>query len=185
MEEVTKQLDDTSATNTDTSKTEEETKGTENEQTQTLSDLLKDEKLSAEHNALVQEAVNIALKTAKEEQEKAAKLAKMSDTEKEELKKNELAAKEKALVERELKLDAFTLLGEKKLPSELSNILDYSDANKMKASVDIIEDVFNKAVASAVESKLSGGAALKKAPDKATSEDVDVEAIRKAIAGNY
>ena len=40
------------------SKKEEETKHAENKQT--LSDLLKDEKLSAEHNALVQEAVNNA-----------------------------------------------------------------------------------------------------------------------------
>lgn len=165
------------------SKKEEETKPAENKQT--LSDLLKDEKLSAEHNALVQEAVNNALKLEKEKQEEADKLAKMSDAEKEELKKNELEAKEKALMERELKLDALSLLSEKKLPVELSSIIDYSDEGKMKASIDTIEQVFNEAVSKAVVSKLTGGASLKKAPTIQKNTEVDVEAIRKAIAGNY
>lgn len=37
----------------------------------------------------------------------------------------------------------------------------------------------------AVVSKLTGGASLKKAPTIQKNTEVDVEAIRKAIAGNY
>lgn len=163
--------------------TAKETKVTENKQK--LSDLLKDETMAAEHDALVKEAVEKALAEAKEKEAEAAKLEKMTAEEKEALKKDELDKKEKALIERELKLDALTLLSEKKLPSELSSLIDYTDAQKMKASIDTLEAVFNKAVSKAVENKITGIGTLKKAPQSKTSEDVDVEAIRKAIAGNY
>lgn len=181
MNDETQNLDETTAKQNEAGVSEEQ----KNEQTQTLAEILKDEKLSAEHNALVQEAVNNALKLEKEKQEEADKLAKMSDAEKEELKKNELEAKEKALMERELKLDALSLLSDKKLPAELSSIIDYSDADKMKASIDTIEKVFNEAVSNAVESKLTGGAVLKKAPESGETKTVDREKIKNAINGIF
>ena len=62
------------------------------------------------------------------------------------------------------------------LPQELAEVLDYSDADTCKKSMENVKEVFQRAVETAVEEKLKGGKPPKKAPggdaQKALEEQV-------------
>lgn len=100
----------------------------------------------------------------------AEKLASMTEKEKndyqEQKRIDDLNKREAELVKRELMATAKETLTEKELPHELSSLLDYSDAEKCKASIENVESVFKNALQEAVNKALKGSKTLKKAPEK-------------------
>ncbi|KAJ49098.1 LPS O-antigen subunit length determinant protein (WzzB/FepE family) [Clostridium tetanomorphum] len=90
--------------------------------------------------------------------EEAQKVAKMSTEEKyqHELnkKEKELSIKEKEINEKELKITAYEILKERELPSELMGLLNYSNIDELKKSVDIAEKALKSAMGKPI--KFSG-----------------------------
>lgn len=103
---------------------------------------------------------------AKAKADEAAKLAAMDAEKKAAYERQkiekELADREAAVTRRELKAEARSQLAEKGLQTELADILDYSNAESCKASMDAVETAFKKSVEIAVNERLKGGQPPKK-----------------------
>jgi hypothetical protein len=159
---------------------------------QSFDDFLKGDGNQAEFDRRVQQAVNSAVNNAQKKWQmmtddkvsEAEKLAKMNKEEKtqylQQKKERELNERENAIVSRELMAEAKNTLAEKKLPVELADVLNYSDADACKKSIEAVETAFQKAVEAAVEAKLKGGNPPKN-PD--TDESLD-KIIFDAMSGN-
>ena len=110
----------------------------------------------------------------------AEKLAKMTKEEKaqymQQKREKELTDREAAITRKELMAEAKNTLARDGLPQELAEVLDYSDADTCKKSMEKVKEVFQRAVETAVEEKLKGGKPPKKAPggdaQKALEEQV-------------
>ena len=110
----------------------------------------------------------------------AEKLAKMTKEEKaqymQQKREKELTDREAAITRKELMAEAKNNLASDGLPQELAEVLDYSDADTCKKSMEKVKEVFQRAVETAVEEKLKGGKPPKKAPggdaQKALEEQV-------------
>ena len=91
-------------------------------------------------------------------------------------KEKELTDREAAITRKELMAEAKNTLASDGLPQELAEVLDYSDADTCKKSMEKVKEVFQRAVETAVEEKLKGGKPPKKAPggdaQKALEEQV-------------
>ena len=151
-------------------------------------DFLKTGGNQAEFDRRVQKAVNTAVKKAQEKWQaladdklsEAEKLAKMTKEEKaqymQQKKEKELTDREAAITRKELMAEAKNTLASDGLPQELAEVLDYSDADTCKKSMEKVKEVFQRAVETAVEEKLKGGKPPKKAPggdaQKALEEQV-------------
>lgn len=158
--------------------------GTENK-TVSFDEFLQQGDNQAEFDRRTQKAINTAVTNAQEKWRaltddklsEAEKLAKMTKEEKAEYLQNkrekELSDRETEITRKELAAEAKNTLAEKGLPVELSEMLDYKDADSCNASISKMEKVFNKAVEAAVEEKLKGGKPPKKAPGEG---DKDLEA---------
>ena len=98
----------------------------------------------------------------------AERLAKMTKEEKEQYqrqkKEKELSDREAAITRKELMAEAKNTLASDGLPQELAEVLNYTDADSCKKSMEKVKAVFQKAVEAAVEEKLKGGKPPKKAP---------------------
>ena len=139
-------------------------------------DFLKTGGNQAEFDRRVQKAVNTAVTKAQEKWQaladdklsEAEKLAKMTKEEKaqymQQKKEKELTDREAAITRKELMAEAKNTLVSDGLPQELAEVLDYSDADTCKKSMEKVKEVFQKAVETAVEEKLKGGKPPKKAP---------------------
>lgn len=105
----------------------------------------------------------------------AEKLAKMTEKEKaqylQQKKEKEMADREAAITKRELAAEAKNTLAEKKLPVSLAEVLNYSDADACKQSIEAVEKAFKEAVEASVEERLKGDKPLKKAPSQ---DDTDL-----------
>lgn len=103
----------------------------------------------------------------------AEKLAKMNAEEKaaheREKKEKALAEREAAVTRRELTAEAKVQLAEKGLPAALSSILDYTDAEKCKESIELVSKTFNDAVNDAVNERLRSKEPPKKGQDNTGS----------------
>ena len=153
-----------------------------------LDDFLKTGGNQAEFDRRVQKAVNTAVTKAQEKWQaladdklsEAEKLAKMTKEEKaqymQQKREKELADREAAITRKELMAEAKNTLASDGLPQELAEVLDYSDADTCKKSMEKVKEVFQRAVETAVEEKLKGGKPPKKAPggdaQKALEEQV-------------
>lgn len=149
-------------------------------ETQSFDDFLKGDGNQAEFDRRVNKAVNTALKKAQEKWEalsddklsEAEKLSKMNNEEKsrymQQKKEKELSEREAAITRKELMAEAKNTLAEKKIPVDLAEMLDYSDADSCRKSIDVMEKAFNKALEAAVEEKLKGGTPMRKAPESET-----------------
>ena len=88
----------------------------------------------------------------------------------------ETLARMKKRAYKELMAEAKNTLASDGLPQELAEVLDYSDADTCKKSMEKVKEVFQRAVETAVEEKLKGGKPPKKAPggdaQKALEEQV-------------
>lgn len=151
-------------------------------------DFLKTGGNQAEFDRRVQKAVNTAVTKAQEKWQaladdklsEAEKLAKMTKEEKaqymQQKREKELADREAAITRKELMAEAKNTLASDGLPQELAEVLDYSDADTCKKSMEKVKEVFQRAVETAVEEKLKGGKPPKKAPggdaQKALEEQV-------------
>ena len=147
-------------------------------------DFLKTGGNQAEFDRRVQKAVNTAVTKAQEKWQaladdklsEAEKLAKMTKEEKaqymQQKREKELADREAAITRKELMAEAKNTLASDGLPQELAEVLDYSDADTCKKSMEKVKEVFQRAV----EEKLKGGKPPKKAPggdaQKALEEQV-------------
>lgn len=151
-------------------------------------DFLKTGGNQAEFDRRVQKAVNTAVTKAQEKWQaladdklsEAEKLAKMTKEEKaqymQKKREKELTDREAAITRKELMAEAKNTLASDGLPQELAEVLDYSDADTCKKSMEKVKEVFQRAVETAVEEKLKGGKPPKKAPggdaQKALEEQV-------------
>lgn len=162
--------------------------GTGGDTPPSFDDFLKTGGNQAEFDRRVQKAVNTAVANAQEKWQaltddklsEAEKLAKMTKEEKtqymQQKKEKELSDREAAITRKELMAEAKNTLASDGLPQELAEVLDYSDADTCKKSMEKVKEVFQRAVETAVEEKLKGGKPPKKAPggdaQKALEEQV-------------
>ena len=142
-------------------------------------DFLKTGGNQAEFDRRVQKAVNTAVTKAQEKWQaladdklsEAEKLAKMTKEEKaqymQQKREKELTDREAAITRKELMAEAKNTLASDGLPQELAEVLNYSDADTCKKSMEKVKEVFQRAVETAVEEKLIGG----KPPKKASGGD--------------
>ena len=162
--------------------------GTGGDAPPSFDDFLKTGGNQAEFDRRVKKAVNTAVTNAQEKWQaltddklsEAEKLAKMTKEEKaqymQQKKEKELSDREAAITRKELMAEAKNTLASDGLPQELAEVLDYSDADTCKKSMEKVKEVFQRAVETAVEEKLKGGKPPKKAPggdaQKALEEQV-------------
>lgn len=162
--------------------------GTGGDTPPSFDDFLKTGGNQAEFDRRVQKAVNTAVTKAQEKWQaladdklsEAEKLAKMTKEEKaqymQQKREKELTDREAAITRKELMAEAKNTLASDGLPQELAEVLDYSDADTCKKSMEKVKEVFQRAVETAVEEKLKGGKPPKKAPggdaQKALEEQV-------------
>jgi hypothetical protein len=154
----------------------------------TFDDVLKTEGFQAEFDRRVSKAIDTALKKhdekrrilADQKASEAEKLAKMNADEKAryemDKRTRELDAREAEISRKELKATAKATLADKKIPSSLADLLDYSNAEKCNASIDTMEKAFMEAVETAVKDRLKGSAPIKKA-----QEDGSKDSMKKTI----
>lgn len=153
--------------------------GEEGNEPQSFDDFLKTGGNQAEFDRRVQKAVNTAVTNAQEKWQaltddklsEAEKLAKMTKEEKaqymQQKKEKELSEREAAIARKELMAEARNTLAGDGLPQELAEVLNYTDADACKKSMETVKTAFQKAVEAAVEENLKGG----KPPKKATETD--------------
>ena len=138
------------------------------EQPKTFDELLKDKAYQSEFDKRVAKALETAkgkwesdhqakLEEAKTE---AEKMAAMNEKQKADYERDKqlkaLEQRERDITTRELKATAYETLAEKGLPKELADILNYTDADQCKASIDAVEKAFQSSVEKAVNEKLRG-----------------------------
>lgn len=150
-----------------------EGEGAEGTEPKSFDDILKDGSYQAEFDRRIQKALDTqknkleVLMDAKASE--AEKLAKMNKEEKAQYlhqkREKELADKEAAITRRELAAEAKVSLADKGLPVELAEVLNYSDADACRASIEAVEAAFQKAVEKSVDDRLKGGKPPKKAPE--------------------
>lgn len=134
----------------------------------TFDDLLKDKSIQSEFDKRISKALETAkAKWETEYQQKleeakteAEKLAKMNAEQKAEYERQqreeELAKREAEITRRELRASALETLSEKGLPKELADIINYTDAESTKTSLESIEKAFRQAVEDGVNERLKG-----------------------------
>lgn len=169
--------------------------GGEGDNPPSFDDFLKTGGNQAEFDRRVQKAVNTAVTKAQEKWQaladdklsEAEKLAKMTKEEKaqymQQKREKELTDREAAITRKELMAEAKNTLASDGLPQELAEVLDYSDADTCKKSMEKVKEVFQRAVETAVEEKLKGG----KPPKKATGGDAQKaleEQVYNIMMGN-
>lgn len=144
----------------DVSGDEAETK----EKTQTFDEVLSNKEYQSEFDKRVTKALEKAKSKWETETEaklkEAEKLAKMTANEKAEhertKREEELSKREIELNKRELRAEAKSILLEKNLDVNLAEMLNYTDAESVKSSIESVEKAFNIAVESRVLEKLKG-----------------------------
>lgn len=119
-------------------------------------------------------------KQLEDQKTEAQKLETMSDKEKkkyqEEKRIKELDDREAAITRRELTAQAKVQLADKGIPTELAEILNLTDAESCKKSIETVEKAFQTAVEKAVEEKIKGNAPIKKVPGSNTT--ITLESIK-------
>ena len=122
-------------------------------------------------------------KHLEDEKTEAQKLETMSEKEKkkyqEEKRIKELDDREAAITRRELTAQAKVQLADKGIPTELAEILNLTDAESCKKSIEIVEKAFQTAIEKAVEEKIKGNASIKKVPGNTT---ISLESIKNMSA---
>lgn len=163
---------------------------------QQWNDFLKTGGNQAEFDRRVQKAVNTAVTNAQEKWQaltddklsEAEKLAKMTKEEKaqymQKKKEKELSDREAAVTRSELMAEAKNNLSDEGLPVELAEVLNYTDADACKKSMETVKKAFQTAVEKAVDEKLKGGKPPKKAPGTNTQEALEKQ-VYNAMMGIF
>ena len=159
-------------------------------------DFLKEGDNQAEYDRRIQKAVNAAVTRAQEKWKaltddklsEAEKLAKMTKEEKaqymQKKKEKELSDREAAVTRSELMAEAKNNLSDEGLPVELAEVLNYTDADVCKKSMETVKKAFQTAVEKAVDEKLKGGKPPKKAPETNTQEALEKQ-VYNAMMGIF
>lgn len=145
----------------------------------TFEEILSNKDYQAEFDRRVQKALETQRSKLEvlfdEKATEAEKLAKMTEKEKaqylQQKKEKEMADREAAITKRELAAEAKNTLAEKKLPVSLAEVLNYSNADACKQSIEAVEKAFKEAVEASVEERLKGDKPPKKAPSQ---DDADL-----------
>ena len=150
----------------------------------------------AEFDRRVQKAVNTAVANAQKKWQaltddklsEAEKLAKMTKEEKAEYmqkkKEKELSDREAAVTRNELMAEAKNTLSDDGLPVELAEMLNYTDADSCKKSMETVKKAFQTAVEKAVDEKLKGGKPPKKVPETDTQKTLEQQ-VYNAMMGKF
>lgn len=138
----------------DTQKTEVVEEGKQDGgRTFTLADISK--MLTAERAKWESEQAE-AVEKARSEGERLAKLSKDQRAKEEEQKRlDAIAEREKAVAEKEMRLETQTLLAEKGLPADFTNVVLAATAEEVKANIDSLQSIFDKAVETRVNERLT------------------------------
>lgn len=159
-------------------------------------DFLKTGGNQAEFDRRVQKAVNTAVTNAQQKWQaltddklsEAEKLAKMTKEEKaqymQQKKEKELADREAAVTRSELMAEAKNTLSDDGLPVELAEVLNYTDADSCKKSMETVKKAFQTAVEKAVDEKLKGGKPLKKVPETDAQKTLEQQ-VYNAMMGKF
>lgn len=159
-------------------------------------DFLAEEGNQAEFDRRVQKAVNTAVTNAQEKWQaladdklsEAEKLAKMTKDEQKTYMQNkrdkELSDREAAVTRSELMAEAKNNLSDEGLPVELAEVLNYTDADACKKSMETVKKAFQTAVEKAVDEKLKGGKPPKKAPETNTQDALEKQ-VYNAMMGIF
>lgn len=130
----------------------------------------------AEFDRRVNDAVTSAVSAAQEKWRimtddklsEAERLSKMNKEEKAQYmqrkKEKELSAREADITRRELMAEAKNTLASDGLPSDLAEVLNYSDADACKQSMETVKKAFQTAVEAAVNERLKGDKPPRKDP---------------------
>lgn len=168
----------------------------QNTQPPSFDDFLQVEGNQAEFDRRVQKAIDTALGDAQQKWQamaddrlsEAEKLTKMTKEEKArylaQKHEKELAEREAGITRRELMAEAKNTLTEKKLPMELAEVLNYTDADSCSKSIVAVEKAFQETVKAAVEEKLKGGKPPKKAPDSSGEDENSARTFVEVIKNN-
>ena len=117
------------------------------------------DRIIARENAKWKRQQEKAIETARTEAEKLAGMSAEQRAQAErEAREAELSKREAEITRRELKAQALETLAQKGLPSDLSSMLAYTDADACNASIDAVEKAFRSAVQKGVEERLRGNA---------------------------
>lgn len=163
--------------------------GDQGRDSQTFDEVLGQNKdFQAEFDRRVQKAINTAKDKwtvlMDDKVSEAEKLAKMNKEEKaqylQEKKEKEIQDREAAITKRELAAEAKNTLAEKGLPVDLADVLNYTDADTCKKSIEALEKAFQQSVEKAVEEKLKGGQPPKNPQDQGSDLQKEIE---KAMMG--
>lgn len=152
--------------------------GDEGDSKATFDDLLKDKDYQSEFDKRVSKALETAkVKWQKDTDDKLSEAQKMAKMNADEKAKYEFQKREDALAKREaetqrkeLLYTAKDILAEKGLPAELSEVLNFENADKCNKSIDTLEKVFRSEVQKAVEQKLKDSGYTPKTGDEKTSD---------------
>lgn len=97
-----------------------------------------------------------AIEKARTEGERLAKLSKDERAKEEEQKRlDAIAEREKAVAEREMRIETHSLLVEKGLPLDFIDIVLTTTAEEVKANIDNLQTIFDKAVEKRVNDRLT------------------------------
>ena len=122
------------------------------------------EKIKAARSEGFSEAEKLAKMTEEQGVQHAREQAEQAAKERE----DSLTAREHELEARLLKAQAVETLQEKKVPVKLADVLDYTSADTVNKSIELIEKTFREAVQEGVEARLSrSGGNLRRAPGEA------------------
>lgn len=158
--------------------------------------LASDPKRQAEFDRRVTKGIKTAIENEKkrvdeivdERLSEAERLAKMTEMERRKYEQDkrdaEIRKREEEITRRELRAEALATLAELKLPAELVDILDLSDAESCKDSIAMVGSVFNDVTADAVEKRLKGRKPPKGIEDKKreTADEQLTKEVREAMA---
>ena len=128
-------------------------------------------------DAEVDEIINKKFAKWKKEQEaeqsEAKKLKSMNADEKtkynQDKRQAELDKREQEIAKRELMAEAKSILNERGLPVDLAGVIDLTDADTVKASIEAIGKQWEQAVQKGIADKLKGTQPLTKAPQVSNS----------------
>ena len=122
------------------------------------------EKIKAARSEGFSEAEKLAKMTEEQRVQHAREQAEQAAKERE----DSLTAREHELEARLLKAQAVETLQEKKVPVKLADVLDYTSADTVNKSIELIEKTFREAVQEGVEARLSrSGGNLRRTPGEA------------------
>lgn len=157
---------------------------TESATTVTADTQVKEKETVQETEAEAREKMKAALRAEMEaEFAEKERISKLSADEKAELEKQQkdkkIADLEAEITKRDLKDKAITSLNKDGFPSELSTLLDYSNADSFNSSLKQVKEVFKDALAKAMNEKLKGKTPERLHDDNSVAErDLIAQSIR-------